>query len=198
MPALVVTITPRSISSWLAKPSMPAPVEWIQRSLGICSRDLAERERPVEAPVHGDLDLGEISLARDAPQRQQRDAVAQRLLDARTVLVEQHARQGDDRHGARPSSGASAPTRMAEASARRASSSSGMWQRSLCPSLVARQGGSTSSQIGPTFHGQRSANGHALGGREEAAPGSPRTAAETGFSPSISGTAESSMCVYGW
>ena len=73
-----------------------------------------------------------------------------------------------------------------------------MWQRSACPPPASRQGGSTSSQIGPTFHGQRSANGHALAGRDEASPGSVRTAAETTFSLSISGTAERSMWVYGW
>ena len=87
---------------------------------------------------------------------------------------------------------------MPDAAARRDSSSSGMWQRSMCVSLVARHGGATSSQIGPTFHGQRSANGHALGGRDEETPGSLRTAGEIAFSPSISGTAERSMWVYGW
>ena len=53
-------------------------------------------------------------------------------------------------------------------------------------------------QIGPIFHGQRSVNGQALSGRSDATPGSLRTAGEIVFSPSISGTAESSMCVYGW
>ena len=45
-PELFVTITPRSASSRLAKLSMPAPVEWIQRSLGMRSASSRNESGP--------------------------------------------------------------------------------------------------------------------------------------------------------
>ena len=128
-------------------------------------------------------------------QRAQRHSTRRRSLDLDAVLVREHPRERDDRHAAGPSPRERAPTRTRDSAARRESSSSGMWQRSAWVSLVARHGGSTSSQTGPTFQGQRSANGHALAGRYDDTPGSLRTAGEIVLSPSISGTAESSMCV---
>ena len=72
-----------------------------------------------------------------------------------------------------------------------------MWQRMWWPSSTSTSGGSVSSQIAPSFRGQRVWKTQPDGG--EAALGmSPSSRIRSRPPPSIVGTAESSASVYGW